>query len=182
MIAYGQGPTKFWEDMNAEGFNLSREEAFKLYYKYANLVHVAGDFIRNQGKIALESGFITNVNGRRRYFKVPHPNDFKMGKDDKEYKGKAAALMREAGNMVIQSVNSDFAKDALAKIRFHIKDNKVRSHFVNFVYDEIVTRTHKDDHPDFHEAKLRIMRECAEKVIKTVPMIVDGHAGFAWHK
>lgn len=179
-IAYGQGPQKFYEDLNAEGFKIDRDAAFKLYYKYCNLLHVAVNYIKNEGAFAIENGYAVNINGRRRYFRVPTLSECKGG--DAELKRIHAKIRRDAGNFSIQSVNADIAKDAMAKIRFHIKDNKIRSQFVNFVYDEIVTRTHKDDHEEFHKAKLQIMRECAEKVIKTVPMLVDGHAGFAWHK
>ena len=83
---------------------------------------------------------------------------------------------------MIQSVNADITKDAMAEIRNYRKKHNIRTHFINAIYDEVVTRTHKDDSAHFHEAKLRIMRASAEKWIKTVPMLVDGHAGHCWQK
>ena len=83
---------------------------------------------------------------------------------------------------MIQSVNVDITKLGMIKTRNHIKKNKVRSNFVNQVYDEIVTRTHKDDTEEFHPIKIKLMQEAGEKWIKSVPVEVDGNVGPCWTK
>jgi DNA polymerase I-like protein with 3'-5' exonuclease and polymerase domains len=79
-------------------------------------------------------------------------------------------------------VNADITKLAMAEIRDYAKQHKVRTNFINAVYDEVVTRTHKDDSKEFHAAKLKIMRDVAERMITTVPMLVDGFVGPYWNK
>jgi DNA polymerase-1 len=181
-IAYGMGPKKLCEDLNAEGFPMTLDEAKKLYYKYCDLLQVSVKFLRDSGKLAAKQGYLININGRRRYWKIPKPEDFPNGVYDEEYKKKIGAIEREGGNFLIQSVNADITKLAMAEIRDYAKANKVRTHFINAVYDEVVTRTHKDDNKEFHAAKLKIMRDVAERMITTVPMLVDGFVGPYWNK
>jgi len=67
-------------------------------------------------------------------------------------------------------------------LRRYIKDNKIRSQMVLQVYDEIVTRTHKDDSPEFVVKKREIMNNSAHKWLKTVPMEVEGEVMGSWTK
>ena len=182
MISYGMGPKKLCEDLNAEGFPMSLDEAKKLYYSYCDKLSVSVNFLRDSGKRASTQGFLANINGRRRYWKLPDPHDFKYGHRDEEYKGKIGAIEREGGNFLIQSVNADITKQAMIEIREYAKKHKVRTSFINAVYDEIVTRTHKDDNPSFHPVKLKIMRDVAERMVTTVPMLVDGSVNPYWNK
>lgn len=181
-IAYGMGPFKLWEDLNGEGFPITLDEAKKLYYKYCDIFKVAVGFLRDSGKLAFEQGYLENINGRRRYWKKPIPEDFVNGIYDEEYKAKKGSIEREGGNFLIQSVNADITKAAMTEIRKYAKENGIRTHFINAVYDEIVTRTHKDDSERFHAMKLKIMQDVAETMITTVPMLVDGFVGPYWNK
>lgn len=182
MISYGMGPKKLCEDLNGDGFPLELADAKKLYYKYCDTLHVSVNFLRNSGKLAFEHGYLANINGRRRYWNKPKPEDYPLGYKDEKYQAKKGAIEREGGNFLIQSVNADITKKAMTEIRSYAKKNKVRTNFINAVYDEIVTRTHKDDSPGFHEAKLKIMRKVAEEVVTSVPMLVDGFVGPHWNK
>jgi DNA polymerase I len=181
-IAYGMGPKKLCEDLNAEGFNMSLDDAKKLYYNYCDKLEVSVGFLRSSGKLAAKQGYLANINGRRRYWRLPDPHAFKDGVRDEEYKKKIGAIEREGGNFLIQSVNADITKQAMIEIRDYAKANKVRTSFINAVYDEIVTRTHKDDNPSFHPVKLKIMRDVAERMVTSVPMLVDGFVGPYWNK
>lgn len=96
--------------------------------------------------------------------------------------GRRAGIEREGGNFLIQSVNADMTKRAMVLIRDYIKKNNIRSRFMNQVYDEIVTRTHKDDSPDFVKVKRKLMLEAAEQYLRKIPMEVDGHVGDSWTK
>ena len=185
-IAYGMGPTKLWVDLNAAGFAISKEDAKKLFYKYTEEEFPVGvRFLRDAGETALGQGYLVNANGRRRYWIRPNPEDrekFPLGKQDDGFKSRESGIQREGGNFLIQSVNADMTKAAMSAIRRHVKDNKVRSHTINAVYDEIVTTTHKDDSPDFVVAKRKIMIESAQRWLKKVPMEVDGHVLPYWTK
>jgi DNA polymerase I-like protein with 3'-5' exonuclease and polymerase domains len=175
MIAYGMSYNRLFDELNGQGFTCTREEAKKLFYKYCDTYKTAVDFLRSSGKEAASQGYLVNLNGRRRYW-------IKPDQDNPDYYGRMAGIEREGGNFLIQSVNADITKDAMIGIRNYRKQHNIRTHFINAVYDEVVTRTHKDDSAEFHKAKLAIMVASAEKWIKDVPMIVDGHAGKCWQK
>lgn len=197
-IAYGMGPRKLWVDLNAEGFPVTLQEARGLYNKYCTTYKDGVGYLRNIGAMVVASArnpvkyppneyfpVAINPNGRRRYWLLPDPNDrekFPNGEKDGRYLGVLAAIEREAGNFPIQATNADITKQGMIDIRRYIKDNKVRSSIILQVYDEIVTKTHKDDSPDFHEAKVKIMIAAAEKWINSVPIEVEGEALPYWTK
>lgn len=184
-IAYGMGPGRLYNELNGQGFPVTFDEARGLFNKYCKKYSVAVDYLRNCGKVALEQGYLANLNGRRRYWNKPDPANrekFPAGYNDPKYQGILAKIEREGGNFMIQSVNADITKQAMIWIRDYKKANKVRSSTMNAVYDEIVSRTHKDDSESFHAVKLGLMKKAAEVWIKSVPMEVDGHAGPCWTK
>ena len=185
LIAYGLGPFSLFERLNALGYPIEYPEARDLFRKYEEVFSVGVDYLRKSGRLALQQGYLANVSGRRRYWLMPKPEDtvkYPNGRDDKAYKGRCAGIEREGGNFLIQSVNADMTKAAMVLIRDYVKKNNIRSKFMNQVYDEIVTRTHKDDSPGFVEVKRKLMIEAASKYLKRIPMEVDGHVGESWTK
>jgi hypothetical protein len=101
---------------------------------------------------------------------------YPQGRLDKAYKGRRAGIEREGGNFLIQSVNADMTKRAMVLIRDYIKKNNIRSKFMNQVYDEIVTRTHKDDSPDLStRLKYLITSVDGNRETKTIREFVDKH-------
>lgn len=181
-IAYGMGAMRLYNELNAMGFPMTYDEARALFETYTKEFEVGYGFIKGCGSSATKEGYISNLNGRRRYWNLPDPEEFRLGKEDEEYRSRLASISREAGNFPIQSVNADITKLAMTNIRSHIKKNKVRSNIILQVYDEIVTETHKDDSAEFHKVKQQIMKDAAHKWLKEVPMEVDGHVGPSWTK
>jgi len=184
-IAYGMGFISLVDQINGMGFPITRKEGKELYERYTKEFEKGIAFLRDTGKIAREQGFVHNLLGRRRGWRLPDPSDtvrFPKGSNDDLYKWILSQIERQGGNFVIQSVNADITKYAMVLIRRHIKKTGVRSKFMNQVYDEIVTRTHKDDSEAFHPVKKKLMVEAAERWLKIVPMEVDGHVGPTWTK
>lgn len=185
-IAYGMEVQKLFNDLTADGVDITIEEAAELHRKYCQVIFpTAVSFLRNSGDLACKQGYLVNLAGRRRYWNLPDPSRIDLypnGAFDKKYKALMAAIKRQGGNFVIQSVNADITKLAMTNIRAFIKKEKVRSNLYNSVYDEIVTETHKDDSKWFWPEKQRIMREAAEVWLKRVPMVVDGHVLPYWTK
>lgn len=183
-LAYGMGPGKLCDTLNGDGFPITFDQARELFNKYVNTYKNAIGFLRGAGEQAEVQGFIANINGRRRYWNKPDPEDdkYKLGERDPDYKKAIAAIQREGGNFVIQSVNADITKLAMVEIRKYKKKHGIRTEFQNQIYDEIVTDTHADDSQEFHKIKQKIMVDAAANWLKTVPMGVDGHVGPAWHK
>lgn len=184
-IAYGMSPFSLFDKLNGDGFPITLEEAKELFDKYCKEFKTGVDYLRNQGKIALKEGCLSNLNGRQRNWLIPDPRDLQKypnGYYDRKYKGIIGGIQREGGNFMIQSVNADITKLAMTNIRKYIKRNKIRSSMMLQVYDEIVTCTHKDDSESFRAAKNQIMVEAAERWITSVPMTVDGCVHPYWTK
>lgn len=184
-IAYGMGAYTLFENLNGQGFPISQQEAKNLFDKYCREFKTGVDFLRDSGRRAAREGFLANMNGRRRYWIRPNHEDttkYPNGKMDSKYTGALAAIEREGGNFLIQSVNADITKFAMTKLREYIKEHKIRSTVVLQVYDEIVTHTHKDDSPEFSKVKKDIMVAAARRWVDSVPVEVDGHIGPCWTK
>lgn len=185
MIAYGMSPYSLNEKLNAEGYPIVLEKSKDLFKKYEEEFRVGIDYLRDSGQEALENGVLSNLNGRRRYWILPDKEDkvkYPKGIDDPLYTGRCGGIRREGGNFKIQSVNADMTKYAMVLLRKYIKKEGIRSKIMNQVYDEIVTRTHKDDTEKFHKMKQALMKEAAQNYLKVVPMEVDGHVGPCWTK
>ena len=184
-IAYAMSAMSLYEKLNAEGYPIELGPAKRLYYDYCEKFDTGIRYLRGKGREGAERGYLCNQSGRRRYWIKPNAEDlikYPNGETDDAYLGRLAGIEREGGNFPIQSVNADMTKTAMIMIRDYIKKNGIRSKFMNQVYDEIVTRTHKDDSPAFHEAKKKIMIEAAQMFLKKIPMEVDGHVGSCWTK
>jgi len=176
-IAYDMSPPSLFFRIKNEGFNdITLEKAFDLHESYCKLVKTGVDFLRENGRLALKNGFSVNVSNRRRYYELPDKSNWG------EYNKVANKVLKKGGNFGIQSINAEITKDAMIDLRRYIKDNKIRSQMVLQVYDEIVTRTHKDDSPEFVVKKREIMNNSAHKWLKTVPMEVEGEVMGSWTK
>jgi DNA polymerase-1 len=185
-IIYGMGPSRLYWQINGNGYPIGVEDTKTLYQRYTREEFAIGvEFLREAGKRGLREGYLANLNGRRRYWIKPNPENrelFPNGEDDEAYRKACVAIQLQGGNYLVQSVNADMTKAAMIDIRQYRKKNKVRSRIINAVYDEIVTATHKDDSPGFVEAKRKIMVEVSKKWIKTVPIEVEGHVLPYWTK
>lgn len=189
-IAYGMMVFSLYERLNEDGFPINLEDTEKLFNTYCKEFSTGVSFLRRMGKMAVRDGYLVNLNGRRRYWPKPNPEQknkegllvFPKGRLDPKYRGILNAHEREGGNFLIQAVNADITKLAMYLIRQHIIKNKVRSNIMMQVYDEIVTDTHKHDSPDFVIEKRRLMVAAAEKWITTVPFEVEGNIMGSWTK
>lgn len=181
-IAYGMGAVSLYERLNGDGFKIELAQAKDLFARYCREFSVGVNFLRGAGRLAAEQGYLHNLLGRRRYWVKPDPDSYPRGLRDEKYQGALAAIEREGGNFLIQSVNADITKYAMVLIRRHKKENKVKTEFVNQVYDEIVTRTKSSQSEEFHHTKLSLMKKAAERWITSVPIEVDGHRGPCWTK
>ena len=184
-ICYGMGVMKLYNDLNSAGFEITLNDTTTLYNNYCREFKTAVDFLRNSGRTASTQGWLSNLNGRRRYWLLPNENDlttFPMGRRDGKYRGVISKIERSGGNFCIQSVNADITKQAMVDIRRVIKEKGYRSKMVLQVYDEIVTETHKDDSPEFSLVKRKIMENAAYKWINRVPIEVEGTILPYWTK
>lgn len=190
-IIYGMGVYTLVDRINGEGFRepdgkqMSIETGQNLYDRYTEEFSVGMEFLHEIGRNGVRDGYVTDLLGRRRYYWLPDASDtekFPRGRNDYEYKGRISRIERQAGNFVIQAMNAEMTKLGMVLIRQYARKNRVRTKFMNQVYDEIVTRTHKDDSPSFAPVKKQLMLEAAQRWLKTVPMEVEQHVGPTWTK
>lgn len=190
-IIYGMGVPTLVERINGEGFRtpeggqMTFQMGQDLYDKYTDEFAVGMAFLWDVGKQALRQGWVADAFGRRRYFHLPDPTDtekFPRGSRDFEYTGILSMIQRQAGNFVIQAMNAEMTKLAMVLIRQYARKNRIRTKFMNQVYDEVVTRTHKDDSPSFAPVKKKLMEEAAYRWLKKVPMEVEQNVGPTWTK
>jgi DNA polymerase I-like protein with 3'-5' exonuclease and polymerase domains len=172
------GPAKLYADLNSLGFKVTRNEATQLYKDYCEKFKPAVGFLRGSGSLASRQGWLANLNGRRRYWKLPEGDHFTNPK----YKAHIAAIEREGGNFKIQSVNADLTKLSMTLIRHEKKKLGYDVEFINQVYDEVVTETSEKHTKEWHPIKQRLMREAGERWIKKVPVVVEGDVGPSWTK
>lgn len=184
-IAYGMSPYSFTEKMNGEGYPITLDEGKDMFSSYEKDFCTGVGFLRDAGETALSEGWLHNMAGRRRYWIIPDPKDrdkYPGGVNDPSYKARCGGIKREGGNFLIQSVNADMTKQAMILIREYKKRHGIRTEFMNQVYDELVTRTHKDDSAHFNEVKTKLMLDAAHHYLKSVPMEVEGTVGETWTK
>jgi DNA polymerase I-like protein with 3'-5' exonuclease and polymerase domains len=184
-IIFGMGPKKLYFKLNAEGYPIEFDATKKLYYKYCDEFKIGIRFLRDAGKRAAEQGWLANLNGRRRYWIRPNADnreEYPLGANDPKYQAEIGNIEREGGNFLVQSMNADLTKLAMVRMRAYKKQFGVRTDFLNYVYDEVVTTTHQDDSPSFVEAKRKIMIDAAASWCRSVPMEVEGSVGKSWTK
>lgn len=187
-IAYDMSPMTLYFRCLAEGVDtITFEEIKRLYNIYTKQEFKVGvDYLREVGRKAIqEDGYATTINGRRRYWLHPNPENrtmFPKGEKDQKYRGVISKMQREAGNMPIQGCNADMTKRALRLIWDAKKERGFRTEFKNMPYDEIVTMTHKDDSPEFVEIKRKLMIQAGEEFVKTIPIEVEGAVMGSWTK
>ena len=206
-IAYGMSPFSLYEKLRFElGVKITLEECEDLFDRYFKTFKTAMGWLKSQQKMASSQFVMRNMNGRTRHWFRPntqgiaekakaeltkngrvqmtaHMQDFELPELIKsKLRGQLSAIEREGANFQIQTVNQDFAKNAMARIRKEFKKLHYDSRMYNFVYDEIVMDSHKSCAVEAHELQKKIMIEEANKMLKLVPMQVEGHLESCWTK
>lgn len=166
-IVYGMQYVALRFKIMAQGFDISLEETKKLRNKYCKMFNVYNDFLEKNANLAVNHMQLSNINGRRRFWKSDTP----------EWMIKTAAK-----NHNISSVNADIIKIAMTNLRRCIIDKKYNALLILQVYDELLTECFDERVKEFEEDKIRIMIEAGQTVLKTVPCLVDSHTGDFWTK
>lgn len=177
----------------------------QLYEGYKRTFKGAIKWLDEQKRTASNNFHMENINGRKRHWFRP---DLKRIEENvkkelskngrmrlteellnqvpelvaEKKKAHLAAVQREGANYQIQSVNADFTKLAMSRIRKEFKRRKWDSRMYNSVYDEIVMDSHKSCAEEAHELQKKIMIDTANEMLKQVPMLVEGHLSPVWEK
>lgn len=205
-IAYGMSPFSLYEKLVYElGQKITLTECEDLFAKYERTFRTAINWLKSQQRLASTVFQMSNMNGRMRSWHRPNAKKIReKAKDEltrkgriamtekleeeleqlieQKTKGHKAAVQREGANCQIQSVNADFTKRSMARIRKEFKQRGYDSKMYNSVYDEIVMDSHNSCAKEAHELQKKIMCEEADKMLKLVPMQVEGHLERCWTK
>jgi DNA polymerase-1 len=205
-IAYGMSPFTLYEKLVYElGQKITLKECEELFKGYKRTFREAIHWLDSQQRLASSQFVMRNMNGRTRHWFRPNRKKIEatamaeltkggklaMTEDmenmlpvliDQKMQAHLKAVQREGANCQIQSVNADFTKNSMARIRKEFKKRKYDSRMYNSVYDEIVMDSHKNCAEEAHELQKKIMVEEANKMLKRVPMLVEGHLAPCWTK
>jgi DNA polymerase-1 len=204
-LAYGMGPRSLYDQLNGFGYPISFDECQDLFDKYKATFAPTIDWLNSKQQAAAREYEATNINGRRRAWYAPDRKKIRIKiEEDLTKKGRLtltpdmenrieyevndkikahkAAIRREGANFHIQSVNADFTKRAMGRMRKEFKRKGYDARMYNSVYDEIVLDIHKGCATEAHDLQKRIMIEEANKMLKRVPMQVEGHLQDRWTK
>lgn len=205
-IAYGMSPFSLYEKLVHElGHPITLKECEDLFRRYQATFRQAVGWLQTQQKIASTNFIMKNINGRTRSWFKPNMQKIEaVAKAELTRKGRIpfteelaellpdlindkkrahlAAIQREGANCQIQSVNADMTKNAMSRMRKEFQQRHWDVRMYNSVYDETVLDTPKAIAQEAHELQKTIMVEEANKMLKRVPMLVEGHLESCWTK
>lgn len=196
-------PFSLYELLNGTGYKISLEECKDLFNRYKNTFKTTIHWLQSRQHTALQKLEMSNSNGRMRHWTKPNfprilaqieaenakrkkgpkmtPGQIQEAARDK-YKAAEGGIKREGANFMIQSINADMTKTAMARIRKEFQKRNWDGRMYNSVYDEIVMDLHKDIAQEGYALQEKIMLESANEMLKRVPMEVEGHLTTTWTK
>ena len=151
----------------SQRLHISRTEAAALIQAYFEEFPAIKAYMDRVVEQARTQGYVTTLLGRKRF--LPDINS------------RNAALRgfaeRNAINMPIQGSAAEMIKLAMIRIQDWMQQEKLRSHMVLQVHDELVFDAHQDEIPLLMQQIPQMMREALPL---NVPVEVDAHTGDNW--
>ena len=169
-LAYGMSKFKL-----ADTMQIPVGEADKIIKKFFKVVPKVEQFLNGLGELAKARGYIKSGQpyGRIRWFD---------GFDNKGNFVRQGEIERAGKNTPIQGTNGDIIKSALINVQQFIDDRQLPINILLSVYDEIQTEC-PEDLSEWWKLELdKLMVESAQKVIKSVPIVVDCKIASYWDK
>ena len=169
-LAYGMSKFKL-----ADTMQIPVGEADKIIKKFFKVVPKVEQFLNGLGELAKARGYIKSGQpyGRIRWFD---------GFDNKGNFVRQGEIERAGKNTPIQGTNGDIIKSALINVQQFIDDRQLPINILLSVYDEIQTEC-PEDLSEWWKLELdKLMVESAQKVIKSVPIVVDCKIDSCWNK
>lgn len=180
------------------------DECIQLFRKYKETFKITIQWLQHQQFKALRELQMSNSNGRMRHWTKPNyakieaavradlakkkrkgpaltDNQIREIVKDK-YRASEGGIKREGANFMIQSINADMTKTAMARMRLEFKKRGYDSRMYNSVYDEIVVDHHKSTAEAAYELQQKIMLDSANEMLRHIPMEVEGHLLEMWTK
>lgn len=181
---YGMGANKL-----AGTLQISVSEARDVKAKLASVFAGAEQWKKSVRAVALNEGYALSMSGRKRFFQVPQAPvydpklngpDFDYAAAVREYRGKRAAIERQAVNTPIQGTNADITK--LAMVMLHRELKGLDAKIIFAVHDEIGVECDEAIADRVYEIMERVMLAAEAEFLDKVPCKVDGKIDSYWNK
>jgi DNA polymerase-1 len=182
-IAYGMGPGKLMDTLNAEarrtgGQQHTFPEVRGMFDRYKKTYFQVNRWLQEAANKAFMSGESETMYGRKRFYTRP---DLKgMSQDD--YDKQVGAIKRRGANTPIQGTNADITKLAMLNVHNNLEEGGFNAKIILQVHDEIVVLAHKRQAEQVKEVVISSMLESAELLLKKVPVKADGFISDVWKK
>jgi DNA polymerase I-like protein with 3'-5' exonuclease and polymerase domains len=172
-LAYGMSEFKLSDTMDiaVRAAKTIIDNFFMLVPKVQSLLTMFGNAAKKHGRIRTAPPF-----RRVRWFPE---HEYAVDVQDRVILGE---IERAGKNTPIQGTNGDIIKVALARIQTIIDNENLPIKLLLSVYDEIRTECPDDMAEEWAKRMEKVMKESAEIVIKTVPIVVDCKVSKCWEK
>lgn len=160
----------------AKRWNMDISEATRLLKEFTKHYPKANSWLWHSGKRALIRGYARTKLGRKRWFIVEKPLNWK------DWRIQRAA--REARNHPVQGGSADMIKLALTEIQKEFVKGLVERgvKLILSVHDEICVEAPEEEVEEVKNIMIQEMMKAGEKVIQAVPIEVDVTIGDTWYK
>ena len=163
-IAYGLSPYGLSRDLK-----IPRREAEEYIDKYFDRYKGVKEYIDSTKKLAKEQGYVTTLEGRRRYLPEIKSRNFH----------RRSFAERMAINTPIQGTAADIMKIAMIKVYNALMEGEYRSKLLLQVHDELVLEVYKDE---LNEIVELVRNEMEGAYQLSVPLTVDVEVGQNWRE
>jgi DNA polymerase-1 len=177
-VIYGMGAQRF-----AREAGVSSEEGRKFIDRYRQKYSQVFNYLETMKKCAIADGFVTTIEGRRRYFEFgsqslrklrgfdPHSLDL----DAIDFNYTDGQLLRSAANAPIQGSSADLIKIAMIKLDKILANYQAK--LLLQVHDELIFEMPPEEW-EILESQIKTTME--EAVSLSIPLVVEIHAGKNW--
>ncbi len=177
-VIYGMGAQRF-----AREAGVSSEEGRKFIDRYRQKYAQVFNYLETMKKCAIADGFVTTIEGRRRYFEFGSQSLRKLlGVDPQSLDLEAidfnytdGQLLRSAANAPIQGSSADLIKIAMVKIDKILANYEAK--LLLQVHDELIFEMPIEE---WEILETQIKRTMEEAVSLNIPLVVEIHAGKNW--
>lgn len=182
-IAYGMGPGKLMDTINAEahrtgGKQHSFPEVKAMFDRYKATYRQVNNWLTSASNKAFMSLESETMYGRKRFYNRPDPNTLPQA----EYDAQVGGIKRKGANSPIQGTNADITKLAMLNVHNNLEEGGYRAKIIIQVHDEIVVLAHKRQAEQVKQVVVDSMNESAEELLKKVPVKADAYINEYWKK
>jgi DNA polymerase-1 len=162
---------------------VSSDEGRKFIDRYRQKYSQVFNYLETMKKCAIADGFVTTIEGRRRYFEFgsqslrklrgvdPHSLDLEVI----DFNYTDGQLLRSAANAPIQGSSADLIKIAMVKIDKILANYQAK--LLLQVHDELIFEMPPEEW-EILESQIKTTME--EAVSLSIPLVVEIHAGKNW--